>query len=135
MNKYEYVDKEGWCGIEKDGRSVGHAKVVDDIKDLQSKLDAADAHIVNLRNAIVGPSAYLNANRLSTIGTDSIYHQIMNEVLEVTPEQSLASIKADAIRGLISAKSASANVDGCATSVIYVDDAKEYVNELESKGQ
>jgi len=51
--------------------------------------EALQAHIVSLRNAIAGPSAYLDSNKMNTLGRDCVYHQIMKEALENTEPPTL----------------------------------------------
>lgn len=88
---------------------------------LQVELNECKAHISEFRKVML---------RLTMCCDLEEYESMACELMTKTPKQSLVDIQAKTINDLISEKSVSANVDGCATSVIYICDAEAYANKL-----
>ena len=88
---------------------------------LQQELDAMTARCAELKDYI---------HEALQTNTDSFMP--VNEMLARGPAQSLAKVKAQAIRELIKEKGFPADVGGVCWNMIHTDDAEQYANELVS---
>ena len=107
---------------------------------LQAKLDAAEAHISELKTTISDRiidwvACGMAANNRFKDDWAVNEFEAFKAALAKTPAQSLARVQAETITKLIADKSEEASIDGCLWNVICVGEAEKVINELLGGGE